>query len=79
MSSYHRLDVSLSFYKKKPKGERRWIIGAYNAYFNNNPYYIIADEDFVFNPDGSFAGAERKYKEVSLFPIIPSIAYNFKF
>ncbi|MEZ5039162.1 MAG: TonB-dependent receptor [Saprospiraceae bacterium] len=73
MSDYHRLDVSITFSKKKPKWERQWVIGVYNAYYHRNPYYVISDEVLK---DGSY---QRVFKEISVLPIIPSVAYNFKF
>lgn len=38
----HRLDVSVNFRKKKPRGERVWSIGFYNLYGARNPDYLVA-------------------------------------
>ncbi|MEO1263088.1 MAG: TonB-dependent receptor plug domain-containing protein [Bacteroidota bacterium] len=70
MNSYHRLDLSVEFYKKKKRFERTWVIGAYNAYNRPNPYFIY---------DGRDDDGNRAFRQVSLFPIIPSVSYNFKF
>ena len=40
MAPYHRLDISLEFYKKKKNYERTWVLGVYNAYNRPNPYFI---------------------------------------
>jgi hypothetical protein len=70
MPSYHRLDVSVNFKKEKKWGEAEWSLGLYNAYSRRNPFYLyIGTDDF----------GNRKLKQVSLFPIIPFISYNFKF
>jgi hypothetical protein len=65
MPSYHRGDVSIRFSKEKPRWSRSWILGAYNVYNRKNPF-------FIYQTNGTF-------KMVSLFPIIPSISYQFKF
>ena len=79
MSSYHRLDVSISFNKKREKFERSWVIGAYNAYYHRNPYYMLSDENQEIDPVTGEFTSKRVFKEVSILPIIPSISYQFKF
>ncbi len=70
MKAYHRLDINFEFYKKRGNFERWWIIGAYNVYNRKNPYFIYSGRD---------EEGERVFKQVSLFPIIPSVTYRFKF
>lgn len=70
MAPYHRFDISISFLKKKKRFERTWVIGVYNAYNRPNPYFIYNGRDKEGN---------RAFRQVSLFPIIPSVSYNFKF
>jgi hypothetical protein len=67
--AYHRLDVSANFKKKTKWGERTWSVGLYNAYSRQNPFYLY------FGYDNN----NRVLKQVSLFPIIPSVRYAFKF
>ena len=78
MASYHRLDIGANFHKKKRWGERTWSIGAYNAYNRKNPYYIYFEDQNTYNSDGTYT-SESVAKQVSLFPVIPSISYHFKF
>ena len=68
--AYHRLDVSANFHKKNKLGERTWSVGLYNAYSRQNPFYLY----FGYNNYG-----QRVLKQVSLFPIIPSVRYSLKF
>ncbi len=77
MSATHRLDASVSFYKQKPKFERTWVFSIYNVYSNINPYYVYQDFDLV-EKDGRFI-RKSVLKERGILPIIPSVAYNFKF
>lgn len=71
MKSYHRFDISAKFSKQKKKGERAWVIGVYNAYNRQNPFFIFRDYDYLNN--------QPVFKQVSLFPVIPSVSYQFKF
>ena len=73
MRSYHRLDLSVAFVKEKKWGERRWVLGLYNTYSRKNPFYI--DVDYSWRDEGK----QYKYVQYSLFPIIPSVSYHFKF
>jgi len=70
MPAYHRLDLSANFHKEKDLGIRTWSIGVYNAYNRQNPFFLYFGWDDNNN---------RVLKQVSLFPIIPSIKYSFKF
>ncbi|MCG8373353.1 MAG: TonB-dependent receptor, partial [Balneolales bacterium] len=74
MPAYHRLDLNASWTKPKKWGERTWSIGAYNAYNRKNPFYLDIVEQY-----SEERGPEKKFIQYSLFPIIPSITYSFKF
>ncbi|MFK7921603.1 MAG: carboxypeptidase-like regulatory domain-containing protein [Bacteroidia bacterium] len=75
MPAYHRMDVGLviNFFPKW--GNSDLTISAYNAYNRRNPYFIYPEE--VTNDDGVTTGFQAQ--QVALFPVIPSITYNFKF
>jgi hypothetical protein len=70
MPDYHRLDLNASFKKINRFGERMWSFGLYNAYNRMNPFYISPG----YNSSG-----KRILRQVTLFPIIPSITYKQKF
>jgi TonB-dependent Receptor Plug Domain/CarboxypepD_reg-like domain/TonB dependent receptor len=75
MKNYHRMDLSISFKKQKKWGERSWNVSVYNAYNRQNPFfYYIGD-----NYNSQTGTSESKLKQVSLFPVLPSVSYNFKF
>ena len=74
MDSYHRLDFNLSLESKKNqfrKWQGIWNFGVYNAYNRNNPYFVSTGRN---NDTG-----QRVFRQFSLFPIIPSVSYQFKF
>lgn len=80
MPDYHRLDLGMNFHvphkrsgdAKKSKGE--WLknaehivnISVYNVYNHQNPYMLYS------------AGDGTLY-QISIFPILPSLSYHFKF
>jgi hypothetical protein len=70
MGAYHRGDVSIKFKKVKKRWERAWILSAYNVYNRYNPFYIRRDINVFGYPT---------FTQISLFPVIPSISYQFKF
>ncbi|MGN6416715.1 MAG: TonB-dependent receptor [Pseudobacter sp.] len=78
LPAYHRLDLSATLTpKKKPaqKWEQSWVFSIYNVYSRLNPYFIYFDQE------GSALSGELKIqpKQVSLFPVIPAVTWNFKF
>lgn len=78
MNAYHRLDLSATYTpqpKKKRKVNSSWVFSVYNTYSRLNPYFIYFDQN------GSLANGDLKVeaKQVSLFPIIPAVTWNFKF
>ncbi|HMR46512.1 MAG TPA: TonB-dependent receptor [Bacteroidia bacterium] len=76
MAAYHRLDLSATYIKKKTKRfESSWNFSIYNVYSRMNPYFIYFNNE-VDKETGEF---QIQAKQVSLFPIIPSVTYNFKF
>ncbi|MGC9332275.1 MAG: TonB-dependent receptor [Bacteroidales bacterium] len=76
MDPYHRLDLSLTYQHKKTKNwESSWNFSVYNVYNRKNPYFIYFDYDGNAS-DGTF---QTTAKQVSLFPILPAITWNFKF
>jgi TonB dependent receptor-like, beta-barrel/CarboxypepD_reg-like domain/TonB-dependent Receptor Plug Domain len=70
---YHRLDLSLTLASKEKPNKAwsgEWNFSVYNVYSRKNPWSITTSADENGKPY-----AEMTY----LFPIIPSITYNFKF
>lgn len=91
MPAYQRLDLSLTLYDKPTKkkyitsaGESmevpkrfrsNWNFSVYNVYNFANPFFIyLSGQGFALQ--GTF---RLSLKQVTLFPIIPSITWNFSF
>lgn len=77
MPSYHRLDVNMEWTKKKKYFTRVWSVGAYNVYNRANPVFLFRDT-YTEVVNGQTVETPV-FRQFSLFPIIPSVAYNFKF
>jgi len=78
MPAYHRLDLSATLVpKQKPdaKFHHYWVFSIYNVYSRLNPYFIYFDQSG--SPYNGTLKVEAR--QVSLFPIIPSVTWNFKF
>lgn len=91
MAPYHRLDLSATLYDKafktrvdeatgesiqvKKKFRSNWSFSVYNVYNRANPFFLYVDND------GDFLAGDFKItvKQVTLFPIIPSVTWNFEF
>ncbi|MEA3443702.1 MAG: TonB-dependent receptor [Bacteroidota bacterium] len=76
MKNYHRLDLSVTYKLKKRKHFNSSLnFSVYNAYNRHNPYFIY------FSVEGEIAsGVFTTYaKQITVFPILPSIAWNFEF
>ncbi len=75
MEPYHRLDISINYKTKEEssKGFRSEInLSVYNVYNRKNAWMINFSQDEE-NPSVTIA------EKIYLFPIIPSITYNFYF
>jgi hypothetical protein len=78
MIPYHRLDLGL-VYKLRPSrigGQRDLTFSIYNAYNRRNAYFIYFEQTRNKVTD-QVTG--YRAQQVSLFPFIPSVTYNFKF
>lgn len=80
LPAYHRLDLGLVVKFFPRWGESDLTISVYNAYDRRNPYFLYLDAETRPDPDLGIDVVDRiSTKQVSLFPIIPSLTYNFKF
>lgn len=73
MPAYHRLDVGATYESKRTgRYQSSWNFSVYNAYARENAYTISFQDDPA---DAS----KTQALQTSLFKIIPSVTYNFKF
>lgn len=79
MPDYHRLDLAFNWHLPHKKSgdislsKGGWLrdaehlvsVSVYNVYCHRNPYMMIVEDN--------------KLKQISLFPILPTVSYAFKF
>jgi hypothetical protein len=91
MADYNRLDLSVTFTPKNAKvkinpatGEKeliprrfksKWNFSIYNIYNRANPYFIYFDNQV----DVQNGTVKTQAKQVSLFPVLPALTWNFEF
>ncbi|MCQ2280854.1 MAG: TonB-dependent receptor [Bacteroidales bacterium] len=79
LDPYHRLDLSLNWtICKRKRFETGLNFSVYNVYNRKNPFFIYFETNTNFQPNESFEMTTKAY-QMSLFPILPSITWNFKF
>jgi len=73
LPNYHRMDINLTLTpeKKNKKIEGSWVFGIYNLYDRDNASSII----FRRNNET----LKNEAVQISIFGIVPSVTYNFKF
>ena len=76
LKNYHRMDFSLTYKLKERKYYRSSLnFSVYNLYNRKNPYFIYFDSDGDVD-----SGMFRTFaSQVTVFPMIPSVAWNFEF
>ena len=77
--AYHRFDLSLQFHKKKRRHERTWELSIYNLYNRRNPFFYNLTTRQTTDANGRPTGNETVLRRISIFPIVPTLSYNFKF
>ena len=84
MPNYHRADVSFNMHRTfrlkqsnsdgSPRKIRRTInLSVYNLYNHANPYLTYTSSQFTYQ------GYSRALVQLSIFPILPSVAYTLYF
>ena len=92
MPNYHRADISVNFHRTfnqrksslpetpdqdasvwRPKMRRTINISVYNLYNRANPYLTYTSRQY------SYQGYSKALVQLSIFPILPSIAYTLYF
>lgn len=81
LPAYNRMDVGFNhhrYFRRHPGWESVWSFGVYNLYDRQNPFavYDSYEEEPVSSGGTKYV---HVLKQVSLFPLMPSVSYTFKF
>ena len=80
MPNYHRMDVGYNYYiKRTNESEMYWSFSIYNLYFKQNPWSIDFKDEDIEDTNGNIVERKTVAEQTSLFPIVPSVSFNFKF
>jgi hypothetical protein len=74
MKPYHRMDIAMQWRKQLKRCEKTFELGFYNLYNRKNPFYYYIDSTY----DTSSNKVTNKLMQMSLFPILPSISWTYK-
>lgn len=75
--AFHRLNLNLSMTGRINDAlSYQWDFGLYNAYCRMNPFSVI--KSYV-NSEWDKNGNYRRFKALSLFPILPAVSYTLYF
>ena len=75
MKDYHRLDLSgIWKLKESKKFSHELVFSVYNVYNRKNPFFYYIDTKLDENN-----GITNEAYKVYIFPVLPSITWNFKF
>ena len=78
LEPYNRLDLSVTWTPKpevKKNFKSQWVFSVYNCYNRKNTFFLYTD----YETDLESGTATIKAYKVSIFPILPSVTWNFKF
>ena len=74
----HRLDLSFNWHRKFSERVNRTLnLSIYNAYNRRNPFLVYVYTDSYYN--GNEVIEDRKLRQLTLFPILPTISYAISF
>ncbi|MFC5412138.1 TonB-dependent receptor domain-containing protein [Larkinella bovis] len=74
--AYHRMDLGVQFHKKKRRHERTWEFSVYNLYNRRNPFFYQLTTQIN---EQTNQPTKTVFERYSVFPIVPSVTYGFKF
>lgn len=78
LEPYHRMDISLTYIPNPTSTKNfrsEWVFSVYNVYNRKNTFFVYTD----YETDLQTGTAQVNAYKVSIFPIIPSVTWNFKF
>ena len=74
----HRLDLSFNWHRKFSERMSRTLnLSIYNAYNNRNPFLVYVYTDTYYIDNQYYE--DRKLRQLTLFPILPTLSYTLSF
>lgn len=79
LPDYFRVDFGVNLHKSLKHGRRTWMIGIYNLTNQMNPFYVFVSSHKEPDPVTGDEISVRSLNKITIFPIIPSVSYVYKF
>lgn len=82
MAAFHNLSFSATLTPSKKKERRwkgQWVFSIYNTYNRKNAFILTTRVTQDKNNNIIGDGTQKEARQTSLFPILPTVTYNFKF
>lgn len=79
MPPYHRLDIGANHYRQTKHGRIVTNISVYNVYNHKNPFLVYSGTKSEYDYNTGEYHNTHTLTQVSIFPILPSIAFTYEF
>ncbi|MCF0176103.1 MAG: TonB-dependent receptor [Bacteroidales bacterium] len=79
MPPYNRMDIGMNFYRHHKRGQGIWNISVYNVYNSLNPFMITTNVEQKWDEELHQHTSRTYLSKVSIFPVLPSFSYTYKF
>lgn len=79
LPDFMRIDLGVNFHKKKKHGIRTWNISVYNASNQKNPFLVMVSNSERYNSSTNTYESDKKLVKLTIFTLLPSISYSYKF
>ena len=79
LPDYMRVDLGVNFHKQKKHGVRTWNVSVYNVTNQKNPFLVMPSNSERYDERTNTYIYDKKLTKLTIFTILPSISYSFKF
>ncbi|HEX9951583.1 MAG TPA: TonB-dependent receptor [Rubricoccaceae bacterium] len=75
----HRLDLGATFYFRRGARPHALALNVYNAYNRKNTFLTQLATETTYDPETGRATTQRGLRGLALFPVLPTLSYQFAF
>jgi hypothetical protein len=79
LPDYFRVDAGVNLHKVLKHGKQTWMIGIYNLTNQMNPFYVFVATNKKIDPVSGLEVSVKSLNKITIFPLIPSVSYVYKF
>ena len=80
LPAYHRLDLGATLYFRRGTRPHALALNVYNAYNRKNTFItLLQDQRGDYNPNTGTQERTRQLTGIAIFPVLPTLSYQFAF